>query len=119
MKKFVAVLLACVLLTGLVSANAAEPGKYDSLTVGVTTPFTGNFLDDALGSNLADQDVRALIHGYDLTLRIADADKIEVTGATENEIESAESAAQGSASGGAKDEEKNQIHNQKRMMPIK
>ncbi len=55
--------------------------------------------------------VQLMIHGYDLTLRIADADKIEVTGATENEIESAESAAQGSASGGAKDEEKNQIHN--------
>ena len=55
--------------------------------------------------------VQLMIHGYDLTLRIADADKIEVTGATENEIESAESAAQGSASGGAKDEEKNHIHN--------
>ena len=41
--------------------------------------------------------VQLMIHGYDLTLRIADADKIEVTGATENEIESAESAAQGSA----------------------
>lgn len=78
MKKFVAVLLACVLLTGLVSAHAAEPGKYDSLTVGVTTPFTGNFLDDALGSNLIDQDVRALIHGYSLVKWNADEGKYEI-----------------------------------------
>jgi len=55
--------------------------------------------------------VQLMIHGYDLTLRIADADKIEVTGATENEIESVESAAQGSAKSGANDAEKNRIHN--------
>ncbi len=78
MKKFVAVLLACILLTGLVSAHAEEPGKYDRLTVGVTTPFTGNFLDDALGSNLVDQDVRTLIHGYNLVKWNADEGKYEI-----------------------------------------
>ena len=61
MKKIVALILTCVLLLGLVSAHAEEPGKYDRLNVGVTTPFSGNFLDDALGSNLCDQDVRNLI----------------------------------------------------------
>ncbi len=66
MKKIIALLLTCVLLLGFVSAQAEEAGKYDRLTVGVTTPFTGNFLDDVLGSNLCDQDVRMLIHGYSL-----------------------------------------------------
>ena len=66
MKKIIALLLSCVLLLGLVSAHAEEAGKYDRLTVGVTTPFTGNFLDDVLGSNICDQDVRMLIHGYSL-----------------------------------------------------
>lgn len=66
MKKIIALLLSCFLLLGLVSAHAEEAGKYDRLTVGVTTPFTGNFLDDVLGSNICDQDVRMLIHGYSL-----------------------------------------------------
>jgi ABC-type transport system substrate-binding protein len=78
MKKIVAVLLAFVLLTGLVSAHAAEQGKYDRLTVGITTPFTGNFLDDTLGSNLPDQDVRSLIHGYNLVKWNADEGKYEI-----------------------------------------
>ncbi|MCR5566096.1 MAG: ABC transporter substrate-binding protein [Clostridiales bacterium] len=81
MKKFVAVLLACVMLACLVSAHAAgkkaEQGKYDCLKVGNTTPFSGNFLDDALGSNLADQDVRSLIHGYSLVRWNADEGKYE------------------------------------------
>ena len=66
MKKIIALLLTCALLLGLASAHAEGTEKYDRLTVGVTTPFTGNFLDDVLGSNLADQDVRMLIHGYSL-----------------------------------------------------
>ena len=66
MKKIIALLLTCALLLGFVSVQAEEAGKYDRLTVGVTTPFTGNFLDDVLGSNLCDQDVRMLIHGYSL-----------------------------------------------------
>ena len=46
MKKIVALLLACVLILGLVSVYAEEevPDKYDKLTVGVTTPFSGNFM---------------------------------------------------------------------------
>lgn len=66
MKKILAMILTVVLLAGLVSVHAEEAGKYDRLTVGTTTPFSGNFLSDALGSNIMDQDVRRLIHGYHL-----------------------------------------------------
>ena len=78
MKKFVALLLVSVLLTGLVSVHAEEKGKYDRLTVGVTTPFSGNFLDDALGSNIVDQDVRSLIRGYNLVKWNAEKGKYEI-----------------------------------------
>ena len=77
MKKITALLLACVLLLGFTTANAAKEGKYDKLTVGITTPFTGNFLDDALGSNICDQDVRNLIHGYNLVNWNPDEGKFE------------------------------------------
>ena len=78
MKKIAALLLACALLLGLTTtAGAAKEGKYDRLTVGITTPFTGNFLDDALGSNLSDQDVRGLIHGYSMVQWDADQGKFE------------------------------------------
>ena len=72
MKKIAALLLACVLLLGFTTANAAKDGKYDKLTVGITSPFNGNFLDDTLGSNISDQDVRGLIHGYSLVKWDAD-----------------------------------------------
>lgn len=77
MKKIAALLLACVLLFGMTTANAAKSSKYEKLTVGITTPFTGNFLDDALGSNLSDQDVRGLIHGYNLVNWDPDDGKFE------------------------------------------
>ncbi len=87
MKKIVALLLVCVLLFGITSVGAAKEGKYEKLTVGITTPFTGNFLDDALGSNISDQDVRALIHGYNLVNWDSEEGKFEfnrtvVTGGT-------------------------------------
>lgn len=66
MKKILALILTVVFLAGLVSVHAEEAGKYDMLTVGTTTPFSGNFLSDAFGSNIMDQDVRKLIHGYHL-----------------------------------------------------
>lgn len=78
MKKIAALLLACVLLLGFTTANAAKGGKYDKLTVGITTPFDGNFLDDTLGSNISDQDVRGLIHGYSLVKWDADQGKFEL-----------------------------------------
>ena len=77
MKKIAALLLALVLVTGLVSAQAEEAGKYEKLTVGTTTPFSGNFLHDALGSNISDQDVRELIHGYNLVTWDADKGSFE------------------------------------------
>ncbi len=66
MKKIIALALAVAMLLGMTAAHAEEPGKYERLTVGITTPFSGNFLADALGSNTSDQDVRKLIHGYSM-----------------------------------------------------
>ena len=66
MKKLLALLLTAVLLLGVFPAHAEESGQYDQLTVGTGTLFSGNFLSDALGSNIIDQDIRKLIHGYSL-----------------------------------------------------
>ena len=67
MKKVLAWILVFALLLGVSSATAEDEAVvYDKLTVSTTTPFSGNFLSDALGSNLSDQDVRRLIHGYSL-----------------------------------------------------
>lgn len=67
MKKLIAVILTIALLAGCCAALAEEVGqKYDQLTVGVTTAFSGNFLADAMGSNISDQDIRKMIHSYHL-----------------------------------------------------
>ena len=68
MKKILVWLLTAALLLGICGAGAeeAEVSKYESLTVGTTTGFNGNFLSDALGNNQSDLDVRRLIHGYNL-----------------------------------------------------
>lgn len=66
MKKILAWILTAVLLLAAVPAGAEETGKYDRLTVGTGTPFSGNFFSAALGNNASDQDVRRLIHGYNL-----------------------------------------------------
>ena len=66
MKKTLAWVLVFVLLLGVFPAAAEEVMKYDKLTVSITTPFSGNFFSDALGNNISDQDVRKLIHGYNL-----------------------------------------------------
>ena len=68
MKKLIAVILATILMAGCFAATAEEDAgkKYEQLTVGVTTAFSGNFLSDALGTNISDQDVRKLIHSYAL-----------------------------------------------------
>ena len=70
MKKILACILAIVLLLGVLTAAAEQTaegtGKYEKLSVGTITPFSGNFLSGALGNNISDQDVRRLIHGYQL-----------------------------------------------------
>ena len=69
MKKILVWLLTAALLLGCCGAGAEEAAganKYESLTVGTTTGFSGNFLSGALGSNQSDLDVRRLIHGYNL-----------------------------------------------------
>lgn len=68
MKKIIAVILTMVLLAGCFAAIAEEDAgkKYEKLTVGVTTAFSGNFLADSLGNNISDQDIRKMIHSYHL-----------------------------------------------------
>ena len=67
MKRILAVILTLILALGCCRAGAEDAGdKYGELTVGVTTAFSGNFLSDAMGSNISDQDVRKLIHSYRL-----------------------------------------------------
>ena len=68
MRKLMAVILTIILLAGSFTAVAEvyNDDRYETLTVGVTTAFSGNFLSDALGSNISDQDVRKLIHAYSL-----------------------------------------------------
>ena len=67
MKRVLAWILTVAFLLGSVSALAEEEaGKYERLRVSTTTLFSGNFLCDELGSNISDQDVRKLIHGYNL-----------------------------------------------------
>ena len=70
MKKWIAAILALVLLAGCCTAAGAEKAgsKYEKLTIGVTTAFSGNFLSDALGGNISDQDIRKAIHSYPLVI---------------------------------------------------
>ena len=60
-EKILTLLLALWMLTGCV-AMAAE----NQLVVGSTTAMSGAFFTDLFGSNTADMDVRALLHGYNL-----------------------------------------------------
>lgn len=70
MRKWIALILTVVFLAGCFTAAAEEAfdasNKYEQLTVGVTTAFSGNFLSDGLGNNISDQDIRKMIHGYHL-----------------------------------------------------
>lgn len=67
MKRILAVILMLALLAGCCAAAGEEAeSKYERLTVGLTTAFNGNFLADAIGSNVSDQDIRKLIHSYGL-----------------------------------------------------
>lgn len=67
MKKILAWILTIVLLLYVLPAAAEdEETIYDKLTVATTTAFSGNFFSEALGNNTSDQDIRRLIHGYDL-----------------------------------------------------
>ena len=69
MKKILSSFLALLMMLTCVAAFAegnATAGMYDELVVGSTTALSGNFFDDMFGSNAADVDVRALLHGYNL-----------------------------------------------------
>ena len=66
MKNILAWILMFAIVLSIIPATAEDVAIYDKLTVSVGTPFSGNFFSDALGRNISDQDVRNLIHGYNL-----------------------------------------------------
>lgn len=77
MKKFLASLLALMMLFSTSLATAEEPAtapaltapvaySYEELTVGTLTPLSGRFFTDMWGTNTADMDVRMLLHAYNL-----------------------------------------------------
>ncbi len=78
MKKFLAIALALLILTGSVAVFAeAVPEEtqapqvsgedlYTQLVIGSTTPLSGSFFTEMWGSNTSDIDVRMLLHGYSL-----------------------------------------------------
>lgn len=61
MKKWTSALLTVILVIGI-CVNGCAALKYDTLKVGTTTPFTGNFFSDVLGNNIVDLDVQQLVH---------------------------------------------------------
>ncbi|MDO5436308.1 MAG: ABC transporter substrate-binding protein [Clostridia bacterium] len=64
-RRFLAILLAAALLCCAIPAAGTmeDTVKYTTLNVGTTTAFNGNFFSSAWGDNIADMDVRMLIHG--------------------------------------------------------
>ena len=67
MKRVFAILLMLAMITGCCAALGESAGSmYNLLRVGTITEFSGNFFSGAIGNNVTDQDVRKLIHGYNL-----------------------------------------------------
>ena len=78
MKKWLSILLACMLILNLFSAlgeeaDAGAEGQeywvsydYNDLTIGNPTPMNGQFFTALWGSNTSDIDVRQLVTGYNL-----------------------------------------------------
>lgn len=62
MKKKIAWILIVSLILGLCQPCFAAR-KYTGLTVGTTTPFSGNFFSGVFGDNISDMDVQYLVHG--------------------------------------------------------
>ena len=69
MKRLIALILALLLLCAAALAEEApaeqEP-NFDKLTVGNPTPMRGEFFTSFWGNSTSDQDVRDLLHGYNL-----------------------------------------------------
>ena len=68
MKKFFAMILAVILLATqcLALAENTEENVYTNLRVGNVNPLHGQFFTGMWGNATADDDVRSLIHGYNL-----------------------------------------------------
>lgn len=76
MKKLLACILALTIVLGGMFALAEEPAQpqnqYDELVVGTTTALKGEFFTDMWGNGTSDNDVRLLLHGYNLIQFTAD-----------------------------------------------
>ncbi len=59
-------MLAVLLAVGLLAGCAAAEGTPVELRVGNPTPMRGEFFTELWGNSTSDDDVRALLHGYDL-----------------------------------------------------
>lgn len=70
MKKFLTLFLAALMAFSCIAAQGAAeqavPSAKNTLTVGSTTGFSGDFFSDMWGSNTSDMDVRMLLEGYGL-----------------------------------------------------
>lgn len=70
MKKFLTLFLAAMMAFSCIAAQGAAEetaaSAKNTLTVGSTTAFSGDFFSDMWGSNTSDMDVRMLLEGYGL-----------------------------------------------------
>lgn len=70
MKKFLTLFLAALMAFSCIAAQGAAEetaaSAKNTLTVGSTTAFSGDFFSDMWGSNTSDMDVRMLLEGYGL-----------------------------------------------------
>ena len=69
MKRIIAWLLVLLLLfTAAAAEEKTEEASADRLTVGNPTPMRGEFFTSLWGNSTSDNDVRDLLHGYNLVV---------------------------------------------------
>lgn len=78
------VMIVCLMMPSVLAEenvirhSLAELYDFDSLTVGTSTAFTGNFMNSLFGNNGVDLDVRELIHAYSPVMWVNDAGTYEI-----------------------------------------
>lgn len=68
MNRRLSVIALTAAFTLLTATAVFADRSYEELTVGSTTPITGEFFTDLWGNGAADLDVRQLLHGYGLVI---------------------------------------------------
>ncbi len=78
------VMIVCLMMPSVLAEenvirhSLAELYDFDSLTVGTSTAFTGNFMNSLFGNNGVDLDVRELIHAHSPVQWVNDAGTYEI-----------------------------------------